>query len=341
MFGVRPSLRRLAGLGLVAALSMPGAALAAPSTHLTEHRIDVGGGLRHPDAVVFLQLGVSSAFGTTADVQVWLPPDVDYLHPPTLVSGRAELVVAPDDSSLAGSVDLYFRETGEFAGRAVIDASFAPLGPAVPNNNAGSGNHKERREEIIQPMSVTGTLTVPGRSNAVVLPLDDLLATVADREQFTNDPSSTVFDQQYTAMELWWAVDGLLVGIKGESDKDISWVESAVILPDGTIINGAHEGATVDHRRIEADVAIAAVNPGLAASHGTVVVRADVSRGDTQRSLFEDGDDRLRLEFQQLVASGTVHVALDDGTELSLDFADAVGSFGQVTIRYRDGGRDG
>lgn len=334
--------RLFGSLGLIAALTLStGTALAAPSSHMSYHRMDVGGSIRRDDAVVFIALSVSDGSETGADVQVWLPPDIDYLDPPTLVSGRADLVAAADDSSLTGSVDLFFSATQESAGKASIDARLAPFGPPVFNENRTSGNHKSWLDETYQPMSIAGTLTIPGRNGAVVLPLDGLFATVADTTIFTNAPSSTVFSQDRTGMELWWEIDGTLVGIQGESDKAISWVDAAVILPDGTILNGAGDGETVDHRRIDADVAIAPVNPGLAPTGGSVKVRADVSRGETETFVQRDGDDRLRVTYQQLIATGSVEVSLDDGTFLSLDFADATGGFANTTVRFVDGGREG
>ncbi len=334
--------RLFASLGLITALTLPtGAALAAPSSNITEHRIDIGGGTSNDDAIVFLALSVSDLDGAGAYIQVWLPPDVDYLDPPTLVSGEAHLSAAADDSSVFGSVDLFFRESGLFAGSAIIDASLSPFGPPVFNEDRSDGNEKVRRDETYQLMEVTGTITVPARSGGVSLPLDGLHSTVADRDLFQNDPSSTVTVDNYTAMELWWEVDGTMIGIRGESDKAISWVESAVILPDGSVLNGSDEDATVDHRRIAADVHISPVGQGLMPNGGTVEIRADVSRGDGETFVTRDGDDHLRTTVQRLIARGTVQVTLDDGTSWTLDFAKATGGFMNVGVRHIDGGREG
>jgi hypothetical protein len=334
--------RLFASLGLITALTLPsGAALAAPSSHITEHRIDIGGGTRNDDAIVFLALSVSDLDGAGADIQVWLPPDVDHLHPPTLVSGRADLSAAADDSSVTGSVDLFFNDGGRFAGSAIIDASLSPFGAPVFVEDRSDGNEKVRRDETYQLMDVTGTITVPGRSGVVSLPLEDLFATVGDRALFQNDPSSMVIGQNFTAMELWWEVDGTMIGIKGESDKAISWVESAVILPDGSILNGSDEDATVDHRRIAADVQISPVGQGLVPTGGTVEIRADVSRGESESFVTRDGDDRLQITVQNLIARGTATVTLDDGTSWTLDFAEATGAFVSVGVKHIDGGREG
>jgi hypothetical protein len=334
--------RLFASLGLITALTLPtGAALAAPSSHITEHRIDIGGGARSDDAIVFLSLGVSDLNGAGADIQVWLPPDVDYLDLPTLVSGDADLTAAADDSSVTGSVDLFFEDTGLSAGSATIDASLSPFGPPIFNEDQTDGNEKVRRDETFQLMEVTGTITIPGRSGDVTLDLDELQAVVADRELFENDPSSMVTGYNSNAMELWWEVDGTMIGIKGESDKAISWVESAVILPDGSIMNGSDEDATVDHRRIAADVQITPVGQGLVPNGGTVEIRADVSRGESESFVTRDGDDTLRITMQRLMAEGTVTVTLDDGTSWALDFADASGAFVNVGMKLIDGGREG
>lgn len=334
--------RLFASLGLITALTIPtGAALAAPSTHITEHRIDIGGGVRNEDAIVFLSLGVSDLNGAGADIQVWLPPDIDYLDPPTLVSGEAHLSAGADDSSVTGTVELFSGDTGTSAGSATIDASLSPFGPPVFNEDRSDGNEKVRRDETFQLMEVTGTITVPGRSGDVTVSLEGLHATVVDRELFENDPSSMVTGYSSNAMELWWEVDGTMIGIKGESDKSISWVESAVILPDGSIMNGSDEDATVDHRRIAADVQISPVGQGLVPNGGAVEIRADVSHGESESFVTSDGDDRLRITVQDLIARGTVTVTLDDGTSWILDFAEASGVFVNVGMKLIDGGREG
>src|SRR5687768_17042201 len=334
--------RLFASLGLITALTLPtGAALAAPSSHITEHRIDIGGGARNDDAIVFLSLGVSDLNDAGADVQVWLPPDVDYLDPPTLVSGEADLSAAADDSSVTGTVALSFGDTGLSAGSAIIDASLSSYGQPIFNEDQTDGNEKVRRDETFQVMEVTGTITIPGRSGDVTVSLEGLQSTVADRNVFQNDPSSTVFGYNFNAMELWWEVDGTMIGIKGESDKAISWVESAVILPDGSVMNGSDEDATLDHRRIAADVQISPVGQGLVPNGGAVEIRADVSRGESESFVTSDGDDRLRITVQSLIPRGTVTVTLDDGTSWTLDFADASGAFVNVGMKLVDGGRQG
>ena len=328
--------RRLAAVGLLSALILPtGAVLGAPSTHFTDHRFDVGGSIRTDDAIVELFLSDSELSGPGADIKVWLPPDVDYLDPPTLISGKADLSLATDDSVLSGTVDLFVRETSAFAGQAVITATLSPAGSPFPNEFRQTGsNNQIRRNEVLQVVDLGGTLMIPGREGTLVLPLAGLSGTVVDVEAFSNAPATTVGHFQTTQMELWFLVGDLQIGIKGESDHAISWVEAAVILPDGTVLNGSHEGATIDHRRIQADVTLAPTNPGLNATGGQVVVRADASRGLTETSDERTEAGRTRVTIQHLIANGSVDVTLDDGTSLSLDLADATGVYADASVHY-------
>ena len=332
--------RLLAGLALAGALLLPtGTAIAAPSTHFTDHRVDVMADFASDDVIASLRVQHSLASGPGADFTIWTPAERFYAgEPATIVSGAADLTVGPDDSTLTGSVALYLAATGELVGEAIVDASLVPDGPAQVGESATVGNHKLRVTQTTQPMTVSGTITLPDGLGVI-----DLAAhgsgTVTDVEAFSNAPSSTVESVDFIAMFKVWVVDGNVVMVLGNHDTGATYVDAAVILADGTVLNGVQDGAVFGARRIEADVPLAASNPGVSASGGTLSVRADVSRGDRTREVTQDGDTRTQVTVQELLATGTAELSLDDGTVLRLDFADASGPFYDWSYRSIDGGR--
>ena len=335
--------RPIAALALAGTLLLPaGTAIAAPSTHFSDHRIDIAADFQDDDVIASIRLQQSLANGSSADITIWTPPDRFYAgEPPTIVSGDATLTASPDDSTLSGSVQLFVLATGEFVGEAIVDAALAPDGPAQIADSTQVGNQKLRLSQTTQPMTVSGVITLPDGMGVIDLALYASGATATDSEAFSNAPSSVVAPLDFTGMFSVWQIDGNTVMVLGNGDRLLTYVDVAIILADGTILNGGQDGAVFGTRRIEADVPLTAVNPGVAASGGTLTIRADVSRGDRTRDVTSDGDTRTQVTVQNLVANGTVQVSLDDGTFLSLDFADASGSFYDWTERSIDGGRAG
>ncbi len=336
------SARLAAALALILTLLLPGGtALAAPATRSTEHSVNVMTSTGAEDAFVFASLTVIEGDGSGADVQIWLPPDRSHLDPPTLVSGSDDLALGPMDSLLTGSVELIDNVSGEPAGVAVVDATLAPLGDPEVSTITAAGNQKLRRTQVVQPLSVSGTITVPGGNGPVAIPLDGSQATAMDREEFANAPASTILPIEVTGLLNWWEAGGVLIGLAAESEGAWSYVEVAVILPEGTVLNGTLEGARFDTRRIDADFALTASGEGVAATGGSASVHGDVSITDRQRSVMVDGDDRLQATIEQLRASGTLNVSLDDGRSFSLPLEQISGSFYSYREMFRDGGRAG
>lgn len=336
------SARLAAALALILTLLLPGGtALAAPATRVTEHSVNVMTSTGTQDAFVFAALTVIEGNGSGADVKIWLPPAQSHVDPPTLVSGSDDLSLGPMDSSLTGSVELIDDASGEPAGVAVVDATLAPLGDPQISTSTAAGNQKLRRTQVVQPLSVSGTITVPGLRGPVAISLEGSQATAMDREEFANAPASTIRPVEFTGLLNWWEVGGVLIGLAAESERAWSYVEVAVILPDGTVLNGALEGATFDTRRIDADFALTASGEGVALTAGSASVHGDVSATDRKRSVMVDGDDRLQATIEQLRASGTLSVSLDDGRSFSLPLEQISGSFYSYREIFRDGGRTG
>ncbi len=338
----RPLSRWLAfPLAAAALLASFSGAVAAPSQHTTIHQVHLSGDLALEGAYVSFQLTATEGGDDGVNVMVWLAPDSPIFDPPTLVSGSADLHIGPDDSSMFGTVPLVRSDTGEGAGTATLDAVLAPNGdPELISNRLG-GNHKLFTEQTIQPLSVSGTLIIPSASGAVTFLLDDASAISMDHVEFTNAPSSTVTSTKVLGMLQFWYVDGIVIGVRGEADLGISYIEVAVFLPDGDVLHGSDEDAILTHRSIGATVPLASEGQGLAPSGGTVTVTGTVSKGAVTREVTVDGDDRIVTTVQHYTPAGALTLSLDDGRELSLDLAAGDGPFYSFIQRTRDGGAAG
>jgi hypothetical protein len=332
--------RRAASVALAGALLITAAPVAAaPPTFYSDHRVDLAADFESERVFASLRVQHSTASGPGADVTLWVPRDRYYSgEPATIISGGADLVAGPNDSTLTGTVELFVSATGEPAGLAIVDAVLTPDGPAVVGESADIGtNHKLRVTETTQPMRASGTITLPDGLGVIDLAVYGD-ATVTDIEAFSNAPASTVDSLDFVGMFAVWAIDGNLVMIVGNHDRDLTYVDAAVVMADGTMLSGVQDGALFGAHHIEADVPLVSGAPGFGASSGTLSVRAAVSRGERTRDVVEEGGTRTQVTIQHLVANGAVVVTLDDGTVLTLDFADASGVFYDWSERLIDGG---
>jgi hypothetical protein len=338
VYATTPLLLRLAAsLGLVAALTIPvSAALAAPASRITTTNLSVYCDLPE-DGVTSGYLVLDASGSTTAaDLEVWLAPASRVFNPPTLVTSDAAVTLAPDGSDMTGSINLVSFESGEPAGSAVLAATFAPTGTPTTTERSEIGtNRKERIVETVQPLTATGSVTLPGGQ---LITLDGNCAgSSSTAEIFRNDPSSTVDSLDYIELKCDWQVNGIEVAIAGQADRLLSYIDIAVVTPDGSF-PGSMDDATLTRSRIDASFVLQPAGQGIAATGGTAVASARVSHGE--RYSFTDGEagNRVRVTIQEFIVDGTLSVSLDDGTSMTLAMNADTCRMQQVQERAIQGG---
>ena len=154
-------MRRSLILAAIAALLFavaPAAVTAAPLTRVTEHAVIVDCNLTNDDGTVGAFAVDSSLEGGFGDMVFWdapaVPPD-----DPTLVSVGA--TVSGTDTSMSATYDLIDLASGDPAGTGTLTAALTPDGPAeIISERFREGNRWVQVEGTIQPMAVSGTLTV-------------------------------------------------------------------------------------------------------------------------------------------------------------------------------------
>jgi hypothetical protein len=339
----RLSLRVLAVIGLSAALVIPIAnTRAAPSTHFTEHRVDAQcEALETDGAIVRLSVSVSDRVGSTAELQVWFEPATPDFDPPTLVSDSVSLSLATDDSSLSGSIDLVNLELGTPAGAADLVALLAPSGPSETIERTASGNHKQREVEIIQPLSVSGSFSLPAPGGDIVVPLDACMATATDTTFFSNAPSSIVDAAELLVISCEWISGESFVGIRAEGDRNGAHLDVAVVLPEGSFSN-VDDSTAFTRRQLTASADLLPSGVGVIESGGHVTADADLLRlGDRVAWVSQAQGSTLKVSVQPLSVQGEFSLTLDDGTQMTFTMSDDTCQASDRSERLLESARQG
>jgi hypothetical protein len=316
---------------------LPSIVAAAPSARTTAHQIVVDCDLHASDeASARLVVSIDDT-DSVADLRVWIEPASPLSDPPTLVTSSSSVEVTDDGSSVGGVIDLIELDGDEPAGTATFDVRLTPVGPAQTIQRSADGNHKQRVTETVQPLSVIGSLMVPGD---FALALDGCSGTSVTFETFENNPASNVSSGQFTSLLCQWFVGDTFVGLAGEADRELSYLDIAVATPDGGL-GGADDLTTLSHTRIAAAFELQPTDgQGIAAHGGVAYANAVVSRGE--RATWDEivGDTHLRVVDQELLVNGTLAILLDDGTQLDLAMTPESCRMSQHRERIIDGGRE-
>jgi hypothetical protein len=210
-------MRRSLILAAMAALLFavaPAAVTAAPLIRVTEHAVIVDCILTNDDGTVGAFAVDSSIDGGFGELQFWAapatPPD-----DPTLVSTGAD--VSGTDTSMSATYDLIDLASGDPAGAATLTTALTPDGPAeVISERFREGNRWVQVEGTIQPMVVSGTLTVPG---AETFDAAGCFSVVQNLTFISTNPAAAVdrFDN-FSLSCSWETADGF-VGLSANADR--------------------------------------------------------------------------------------------------------------------------
>ncbi|HYI65773.1 MAG TPA: hypothetical protein VEW95_02500 [Candidatus Limnocylindrales bacterium] len=327
MDAIRRVRRLLPAIGIVVALSMPAAAVAAPPERFTEHSVDIacsllaGGG-----ANAYLSASASAQFGSSAGLQLWLPPDDIITDPPSLTSASAAFVIGAGDASLSGPIELVAGEVeGTPGGTAILDAMLEPDGPleAIENHQTGGGNQSARETVLLQPVSVAGTLTIVRAGfGDIVLPLDTCAGTVTDRVFFANAPSSTVVGTDRLTLQCDWLIDDLYVGLRADASHGLESADVAVFSSELGGFTNVEDAVSFSRRAFDASFVLAPTGVGLDASDGTVTATAALTALERVTFVVQEEGSRVKVSSQELSVSGSLAVTVGEALNLTLAMND-------------------
>ena len=213
---MRPIRVVLAGAALLA-VALPAGVDAGSLTRESDTRVGIfcedvtAGNLR-----LFLYSETSDAFGSFTDLAIW---GGGASNEPVLVSGASQITLSSTGGS--GTVELVEPDDGDPAGTATLSAAFAPSGPAEPYEFTDrEGNSTFRIEGVLQPLSVTGTLTVdPAHGRDTTFSLGSCSAFTDTFTITSTDPSTFVSGDQQVNLSCVWQLDDGFVELFAFSDR--------------------------------------------------------------------------------------------------------------------------
>jgi hypothetical protein len=149
---------------VVAALVQPTAALAGKATKASDHFVEFGcDQLTTSAGNVFLGAFVSDVNGADAFLDFFAAPDEPYTVPPTLSRDFDQAVsLSGSSAGVTGTIPLV-DANGDAAGSATLNAAFEASGPPEAiDDSFRNGNQTFRQTGTFTPLSVSGTVTLPG-----------------------------------------------------------------------------------------------------------------------------------------------------------------------------------
>ena len=304
-------MRRPLVLGAIVSLltvALPAVAAAAPAQHITEHAVIVGCDLSNDDGFVSTFTVDSSAFDTFGDLAFWAAPAEPFSDDPTVVSIGAE--VEATDGSMSATFELVDLETGSPAGTAELEATLAPDGSPEPvDDRFREGIRWVDVEGTVQPMLVSGTLTIPG---VEAFDLAACSGVVQDLDIFTTNPSA--FIERFESFNLsctWETADGS-VGLFAGGDSFGAFSDVFVIDASGEY-GGFAEGAALSASGFAATYELFVQPDGQVLGGSASASATFEPTGEVVRTIDGTGPSRTKFVSTRLAVSGTLDISTPDG----------------------------
>jgi hypothetical protein len=205
----------LAALAALLFAVAPAAVTAAPTTRVTEHAVIVDCFLTNDSGTVGAFAVDSSLEGGFGDMAFWDAPAAPPADDPTLVSVGA--TVSGTDSSMSAEYDLIVLASGDPGGTGTLNAALTPDGPAeVISERIREGNRWVRVEGTIQPMAVSGAITVPGAES---FDAAGCFAAVQTLSFIATNPSATVDRFDNLSLSCSWETADGFVFLSANADR--------------------------------------------------------------------------------------------------------------------------
>lgn len=308
------------GVALVASVLLVAPVSAAPAQRVsdTEHILFCPELMNASGATVFLVVGVSEQFGSFADAAYWptgAPPPDD----PAWIALGAEADV--DGASLNATILMveYVPSPdeppfGDPVGEAVVQASLTAIGdPQAYRFGEAFGNQQFRREGVVQPYSVTGTLTLP--NDAGTFDLSTCEGWSDTYTQFSNAPASFVARFSSFDLNCGWETELGFIGLSAAADEFGGYTDLFVFDGEDAYFGMPTGDVTFTPSAFEASYEIVSEATGDPA--GSATASATLTEAGRINERFASGSSKTHVVGVQYLVSGSLSVTLED-TDLVL-----------------------
>lgn len=331
------ALRRFLAVSLAAAmLAIPGVASADRPIQFSDH--SVGFDCTRDDGSSFLATG-ATAFEdggfAYVDLGELVVMEDEVLFVPVLF-GFSDVVSIVDDGTtvtLGAVIDVFTvpddpEGEPEPAGQATIDATLTPDGPPITLTPTREGNRQIRTEGTIQPMAVSGTLTLP---DDVVVDLGELecFGQRADIEVWETSPRAFVDHRTGTFVACQWMTEDGFAFLFAVSDDLGTFAEAgSIVLGDegeesGLLTDFSQPAVvTLTTEHLSASIPLIEIPSGDPAGNATVEATLEPS-GDRERFGIASQFFRSTIVAQPLDVTGTLVFPTGETFALDTETCDA------------------
>lgn len=310
-------MRRFAILLSLCALLLalvPGTAQAAPPTRVEEHAVVVECATTTEDGFLSMTVVMSDEFGSFGDLAFWEEGTEPFEEAPTRIAISS--TVEGDANSLTATFELVeFDETqeppfGDPAGTALLTVDLAPDGdPIAVDDRFRNGNRWETVTGTIQPLSLDGTLELPG---ADLESFEGCTAAAQTLTYFSTSPAAYVDRFREFVISCSWENGSETVGMSLYSNSFGAFADVYLFGPE-TDVFGATE-TTVTDTSFGFEVEL--VDSMTGEPVGTAEATGDFSpTGEFFRSVDRFGMERIKIRGEAYSVDGTLDVTIGGTTE--------------------------
>ncbi len=265
------------------------------------------------DGYVSMFVAISDEFGSFGDIAFWAEGTEPYAEAPTWIASSS--TVEGDASGVTATFELVeFDETqeppfGDPAGTAVLTVALAPDGdPFAVDDRFRNGNRWERVSGTIQPLSLDGSLVLPGAD------LETLVGCTAEEQNltyFSTNPSAYTDRFREFTISCSWESGTDSVNMFVHQDSFGSFGEVYVSGPQ-TDIGGGTDIEITDTSfgfTVELFDNIAGEPAGSAEATGTFA-----PTGEFFRFVDEFGVERVKVRGEAYTVAGSLDMTLGSTT---------------------------
>jgi hypothetical protein len=314
--------RRVLAVATAASLliaALPGAALAAPPTRMSDAQTSVDCELTSGAGTTLLSVGISDSFGEFGDLAFWSTSAIPFEDPPTWISDTFSVEVSPDGTELTATFDLFeFNPTadpegppiGAAVGTATLDAVLTPVGAAEDfSDSFRDGNRRIRVSGTFQPLAVSGTVELP--EDISYSNLSGCFASEGTFSIFETNPNTFVFRSDQLIVACTWEDEESFVSVFGVVDEFGTYADVFVSEASGTYF-GFSDAAVLTTSAFSASFALE--SEGTGEIEGGATASATLTLGERLNSMDRFDRDKFKIIGHQLLVDGTLELETPGGS---------------------------
>jgi hypothetical protein len=315
------ALRRSLALVVAASLlAIPAAVSADRPFEYSDRSVGFDCFIEDESTITFTGAWSAEEWGANAWLQIIDTTFEDPEADPTILYGFTDDVTVTDDGTnvtFNATIPLFEpgsdpEEPGAPAGEAVLQATLVPDGPPQTLTSERQGNRQIRATGTIQPMAVSGTLTLPG-DEVITLSGDQCFGQRSDYEVWETNPRAFVDHRSGIFASCFWETDTGFAAFYAESGEFGTFADALLLEfepgadePSGGLVPdyGATMSVTFTTSQLSATVPLLTYPDGDPA--GSATATATVTTGEPETFTIISQGFRSRIKGTPLTLDGTL-----------------------------------